>query len=120
MRLNERGVKGINCSVSLSEGEGLPRRGRQAGGHWLFSIPFMHERMQHLLNYNQQFKTLFFFSARTVRMHTISALQFSFVFIPLETDPIGICHVQKLLLSLSKYNINFCQINLLQLFLTLY
>lgn len=59
MRLNERGVKGIDRSISLSEGEGLLGPGRQEGERWaFFLILLIRRRMQHLLNHNQQFKNI--------------------------------------------------------------
>lgn len=80
MRLNERGVSCINCSLSLSEGEGLLRRGRQMGDKcFVFLILCVHSRRQHLLNCNGSLETPFSILTRIVQIGVISALEFSFV-----------------------------------------
>lgn len=59
MRLNERGVKGINCSISLSQGEGLPRQGgRREGTGFSFGYYLFMKECSICWNHNQKFKNI--------------------------------------------------------------
>lgn len=104
MRLNERGVRGINCSISLSKGEGLPRQeGRKENNGFFFLILLFHERMQHLPNHNEQLKNII---CPQICIHTHNFCTSSLLYFhPLEADPI--CHVTGVIFVIIKVEHTF-------------